>query len=615
VDGRKLSQAEFDALYFEVQPVVLQNLLDDWPAYAHGRWDKDRIFDKYGSYPFNTSHLAPNCRILSEVHDGTLLQDHLNSGLPASWFVYPHHPMVEDMRASEDYTVPSLLRVVTANGPSVSVGLKMQGNILHDHETNWLAQVRGRKRWLVRPPGEDRYPAISRAQRMLDGPCSSPPPWPNISICVVHAGEIAYLPSNWAHETCNLDDFNVGVAYIGSAPQSWRKSAKLDSWRAAAEGNLTCVRRDNASHADKAQAWDAQVKTAGLLTPAVQNGHAAVVQWLLSQRMDPNKAADKSGGDGVAVSSQLPALHTAAFAGHAGMSELLLREGASSRQPDKSGLLPVHWASIHGHVPVLELLAKDVKDFVEHKDSNTPAITFAAANGHTGAVRHMLSRGVKINSRKSSSDASPLLAAVRDGHSLVAEILLEHKADVHARRSEDGDQAIHLAAAGASKGLVPLLGKYGADLSSRNHEGMTALHVAARAGSLEVLRWMADKKANLDEPDERGSTPAFWAAQVGHADVVKFLAERGVDMNEEAPVGFRPVSIAAAEGNDEVIRALLALDGIELDIENHGKSPREWAEERGHTKVLELLSEASPAKAKKRRRRRRRKSSKSSGDL
>merc|ERR1712232_1257253 len=110
------------------------------------------------------------------------------------------------MVEKKDFSIPSVFRGISSTGPSLSIGRGQQGNIAHDHETNWLAQVRGRKLWMVRPPGwsdgphDKAFPNVSRAQRIRDGPCSPPPPWPDITQCVVKKGEVAYLPSKWMHE-------------------------------------------------------------------------------------------------------------------------------------------------------------------------------------------------------------------------------------------------------------------------------------------------------------------------------------------------------------------------------------------------------------------------------
>ncbi|PYH28881.1 ankyrin repeat domain-containing protein, partial [Aspergillus neoniger CBS 115656] len=52
----------------------------------------------------------------------------------------------------------------------------------------------------------------------------------------------------------------------------------------------------------------------------------------------------------------------------------------------------------------------------------------------------------------------------------------------------DGDQPIHLAAAGGHLQIVIRLVEMGADPNTSNRKGFTPLHLAAQAGHLEVVR-------------------------------------------------------------------------------------------------------------------------------
>lgn len=210
VDGRSMKWRDFLHHYYEKRPIVLEHLIDDWPAVSQGRWVRQKFLGAYGNHTFNSSHVADNCRRLTEFHDGESLEQHLNSNAKASWFVKPNHPLVVELQSRQDWTVPELLRHVVEEGPYISIGKTQQGNIFHAHRNNWIAQVTGRKRWHILEPS--KLPAIeSMMHRKHAGPCAPPPEWAELSACVVGPGDIMYLPSKYQHETCCLDEFNVAM--------------------------------------------------------------------------------------------------------------------------------------------------------------------------------------------------------------------------------------------------------------------------------------------------------------------------------------------------------------------------------------------------------------------
>ena len=78
------------------------------------------------------------------------------------------------------------------------------------HRVSWFAHLRGRKRWLLSPP-DAAFPAAAIA-RVSGGDCA---PRPRLLAkgalqCDAPLGSILWLP-RWWHETCNVDDYVVGV--------------------------------------------------------------------------------------------------------------------------------------------------------------------------------------------------------------------------------------------------------------------------------------------------------------------------------------------------------------------------------------------------------------------
>lgn len=126
--------------------------------------------------------------------------------------------------------------------------------------------------------------------------------------------------------------------------------------------------------------------------------------------------------------------------------------------------------------------------------------------------------------------------------------------------SADGWAPLHLAAAFAGPDAVQLLLEHGAHAHqvSHNPQRNQALHAAIALGnSLETIR---------------------------------LLLEAGADVNATQAGGFAPLHQAAAAGKQEIV-ALLLENGASANVRcDQGKLPGDYARERGHGPVAQLLA-------------------------
>eukprot|EP00933_Yihiella_yeosuensis_P027412 TRINITY_DN21313_c0_g1_i1.p1 TRINITY_DN21313_c0_g1~~TRINITY_DN21313_c0_g1_i1.p1 ORF type:complete len:603 (-),score=80.10 TRINITY_DN21313_c0_g1_i1:47-1855(-) len=566
LDGRYLKPREFEKRYFEKKPILLTHLLDDWPALKDKRWSEKEMLASYGHYVFDSCHLSHHCLALSRLPKRNYtLEEYMNASSLSSWFISAFHPMVVDMKSKADFRVPDVLRSVTQSGPYVSIGRKGQGNIFHAHQTSWFAQVNGRKRWLVY---KERAPNSSQlSSRLASEPCRSPPAWAGLTGCVTKPGDVIYLPSFYYHETCSLDDFNAGVAYIGGPFNNTLEIMKENKfevtklWQAAVQGKSKYLKRvlKNAKGAD-------DVKQE-LLFAAIIHGHSATLKALWRSGAIINTS------DG-SPDSPDPALFVAVRSGHLAIVKTLIGLRVSLDQKDKDGLSAAHPAAEFGHLPILQYLTQHSKAVsVLQPRTGFHPLHIAASQGHISSVEWLLSSFEKSGSMKKPV-STPLHLAAEYDRADVARFLIQQRANVNDWDS-DGLQPIHLAGKnglGRSADVLELLLRSRASLESRDERGQVAAHMAASDGHLANLKLLVSRRAKLNRQDKEGWTPLMFAAGAGHVTTVQWLVDQDSAYDEVdstsalAVTGEKALYIATQRGHNTVAELLRSPEKLRPEL-------------------------------------------------
>lgn len=110
--------------------------------------------------------------------------------------------------------------------------------------------------------------------------------------------------------------------------------------------------------------------------------------------------------------------------------------------------------------------------------------------------------------------------------------LVDHGANVEEKWGAANRTPLHLACELGHVGVVRVLLKKGAQVSSRTLFGLTPLHVACERGLAEVVRVLLQHGASLGGGRiSRVETPLHIACWQGNTDVVKLLLQSGADAN------------------------------------------------------------------------------------
>ena len=113
---------------------------------------------------------------------------------------------------------------------------------------------------------------------------------------------------------------------------------------AAQEGHLAVIQYLLEHGADKDKAMNDDTSP---LYIAAQNGHLGVVQYLLEHGVDKDKAVDDDTS---------PLSHIAAQEGHLAVVQYLLEQGADVNKATNDGMTPLHAAALVDHAEVLTCL-------------------------------------------------------------------------------------------------------------------------------------------------------------------------------------------------------------------------------------------------------------------
>lgn len=227
---------------------------------------------------------------------------------------------------------------------------------------------------------------------------------------------------------------------------------------------------------------------------AARRGDAAAVARLLSQ--------DRSLVDARGEHDKTP-LHWAAETDQRELAELLIGAGADLELQTSWGATALEWAATMGSVEVGRLL-------LERGAAGLNLYT-AAGLGLVDEVRSFLAEGRPRPEagRRRRDDADPS----------------ELPPDTALSRGDALSDAFYIACRGGQLAVAQLLLEHGADIDAKGHFGATGLHWAALNGHVEVVRWLLERGAATGGRDARfDSTPEGWALETGHAEIAALIA-------------------------------------------------------------------------------------------
>jgi len=322
------------------------------------------------------------------------------------------------------------------------------------------------------------------------------------------------------------------------------------------------------------EARDADTNTPLLL--AATNGHEAIVQRLLAgnnsarSKKKAQKRKNKNGGgrqgsagqanvDTANTENQLSALHVALANGHDQVVTQLLAAGANIRARENSRMTPLHVAASVGSPHCAQLIAAGAHIDARDKDGQTP-LHYAACKGHLEVIKQLLAAGAEIEAQ-GQRESTPLFMAVEGNQEAAARALLDAGANLEAR-AVDFQTPLHWAASKGCSAMVQLLLDAGAEIEAQDQDAksFTPLHEAAFCGKTDCARLLLARGANVHARSKDGWTPLHFAAKTGDLECIDLFLTAGADINAMSrdDTQMSPAHVAAKEGNEEALKLLFA---------------------------------------------------------
>lgn len=181
-------------------------------------------------------------------------------------------------------------------------------------------------------------------------------------------------------------------------------------------------------------------------------------------------------------------------------------------------------------------------------------------------VAALIARGVDLTARNEDGDSALHVAAAQTGTADIARALLTAGSDIDAIGSR-GATPLHRAARTADEQMVEVLLQWKPDVAIEDNDKRTALHVAAQDGRQDVARLLLAHGTDAKTKDNAGITPQQ-VARDGGVEFLEMVEEfnrsYGNDIETEDSSGLSTLCLAVKNGDLAVVLALLG-NGADLE--------------------------------------------------
>lgn len=285
------------------------------------------------------------------------------------------------------------------------------------------------------------------------------------------------------------------------------------------------------------------------------------------------------------------ALTEAARNGHLETLRLLLTRDHYGRKSIEDALIA---GASCGDGAVLEDLIKYASEQVNNFEWHPLLLTRAALFGLQNVVKMLLEAGAPIDGTfdmtPNLKSMTPLIFAIRHGHTELVEILIENKPDLTIC-VDLGRLPLHIASMYGFASATKLLLDAGAQIDAVDDDGRTALYFACLAGHYQGVQMLADAGSDLGCDTHGDWSPLTMVIDDGFIKCAQILLEHEANTEVEGPDNWTPLRFAVSKGREDLCRLLLD-NGANANTRSGGDPLLAMAAARGNLEIVKLLVES-----------------------
>ncbi|MFT5470429.1 MAG: ankyrin repeat protein [Verrucomicrobiales bacterium] len=241
------------------------------------------------------------------------------------------------------------------------------------------------------------------------------------------------------------------------------------------------------------------------------------------------------------------ALSQAAILGKPEMVKQLLESGADPNVVDKAVDSPLRKAAE----------GMKISNFLVPSEGfqNPTASQLGSEEDYLTVARLLIDSGAEINVRAEAENFSALGAALIGGNRKMADLLLEHGADIELKNKMNRTPVWGAIASGKPE-LLEYMISLGAKVNDRDSDRGIPLHDAASRNKPEMVEILLKHGASINARTDSGVTPLFQAVFAKAPDAARMLLKHGADPDIAAGDGITPMGLAVQTNQNEIAKML-----------------------------------------------------------